>query len=254
MRLILALPAYNEEHALPLVLAAFERQVLSAGLAASVVIVDDGSTDGTCRVAEEWASKLPVRVVRHAANQGLGETIQDALRAAAARADPGDVIVSMDADNTHSPELIPAMVRLIAEGCDVVIASRYRRGSKVVGVSAFRQLMTYGARFLFQLLLPTPGVRDFTCGFRAYRAGLIQQAFQRYPGGLVTERSFACMLEILLKLREMGARMGEAPMVLRYDLKPGASKMKVWPTVLSTLRLALRHRFPRAEPSRRAGG
>jgi dolichol-phosphate mannosyltransferase len=243
MQVVLALPAYNEERALPLVLAAFERQVLSAGLAASIVVVDDGSTDGTCRVAEEWSSRLPVRVVRHAANRGLGETIEDALRAAAATADPGDVIVSMDADNTHPPELIPAMVRLIAEGCDVVIASRYRRGSKVVGVSAFRQLMSYGARFLFQVFLPTPGVRDFTCGFRAYRAGLLQQAFQRYRGRLVTERSFACMLEILLRLREMGARMCEAPMILRYDLKVGASKMKVWPTVLTSLRLALRHRF-----------
>jgi dolichol-phosphate mannosyltransferase len=243
MQVVLALPAYNEERALPLVLAAFQREVLSAGWAASIVVVDDGSTDGTCRVAQEWSSRLPVTVVRHAANRGLGETIADALRAAAATTAPDDVIVSMDADNTHSPQLIPAMVRRIAEGSDVVIASRYRRGSKTVGVSAFRQLMSYGARFLLQVLLPMPGVRDFTCGFRAYRAGLVQQAFERYHGRLITERSFACMLEILLKLREMGARMCEVPMVLRYDLKAGASKMRVRQTVLTTVRLALRHRI-----------
>ncbi len=246
MQVVLALPAYNEERALPLVLAAFQREVLSAGWAASIVVVDDGSTDGTCRVAQEWSSRLPLQLARHAANRGLGQTIADALRAAAATTAPDDVIVSMDADNTHSPELIPAMVRLIAEGSDVVIASRYRRGSKTVGVSAFRQLMSYGARFLLQVLLPMPGVRDFTCGFRAYRAGLIQQAFERYPGRLITERSFACMLEVLFKLHEMGARMCEVPMVLRYDLKAGASKMRVWRTALTTVRLALKYRFSSA--------
>lgn len=66
----------------------------------------------------------------------------------------------MDAGITHSPALIPDMVRRMEEGHDVVIASRYPRGSKVVRLSVFRHVMSYGARMLFQLAFPIPGVRE----------------------------------------------------------------------------------------------
>jgi dolichol-phosphate mannosyltransferase len=91
-------------------------------------------------------------------------------------------------------------------------------------------------------------VRDYTSGFRAYRAGILAKAFERYGDELVTERSFASMAEILLKLARAGARMSEVPMVLRYDRKGGASKMNVPRTVLKTLALMARLRFsPKAQ-------
>jgi len=102
---------------------------------------------------------------------GLGETIRDALELAARKADPEDVVVTMDADNTHPVELIPEMVPRLLEGYDVVIASRYRTGASVVGLSGFRRLMSFGARLIYQAVFPIRGVRDYTCGFRAYRAG-----------------------------------------------------------------------------------
>lgn len=243
MQIFLTLPAYNEAQALPLVLSAFEKELLKPGCEGRVVVVDDGSTDGTLSVIEEWSSRLPIELVRHPSNRGLGETIEDGLRRAAELAAPGDVIVTMDGDNTHSPAQIREMVQRLDQGCDIVIASRYRPGSRVVGLSGFRHLMSYGARVLFQLTYPIRGVRDYTCGFRAYRAAILQQAFQRHGGRLVTERGFACMAEILLRLRSMGARMSEVPMVLRYDQKPGAGKMRVGHTVLKTLMLVARHRF-----------
>ena len=205
-----------------------------------MIVVDDGSSDGTAQAAEGWAE--PVELIRHPVNRGLGESIQDALREAARLAAPGDVIVTMDADNTHPPELIPAMLDRIQAGCDVVVASRYRRGSRVMGLSKMRLLLCYGARFLYQALFPTPGVRDYTCAFRAYRAEMVQALFQRYGQRPAKERDFASMAEILLRLRRLGARISETPMVLRYDQKGGASKMRVASTVFRTLRLALRER------------
>lgn len=247
MRVVLALPAYNEERGLPQVLESFRRAVGEAGYEIGAVVVDDGSADGTPGVIGEWSARLPLRTMRHSANRGLGETIRDALRLAAETAAPDDIVVTMDADNTHPPELILQMIPRIRAGYDVVIASRYRRGAGVVGLSGFRHLMSYGARVLYQILFPIRGVRDYTCGFRAYRAGILAEAFKRYGDGLVTERSFASMAEILLKLARMGARMCETPMVLRYDLKGGASKMNVPRTVLKTLALMARLRFsPRA--------
>lgn len=246
MKIFLALPAYNEEQGLPHLLEAFQREVALPGHPVRVVIVDDGSKDGTRRVIEDWSSRMPIDLVIHRVNRGLGETILHALQRAAELAAPEDVIVTMDADNTHSPALIPQMVRQLEAGSQVVIASRYRRGSAVVGLNAFRHLMSFGARLLFRIVFPLRGVRDYTCGFRAYRAELLQRAFMLYGTSLVTERSFASMAEVLLKLGKMGARMSEVPMVLRYDQKQSASKMRVARTVFNTLRLLARNRFAAA--------
>ena len=111
MQLLLALPAYNEEKDLPHVLEAFQRYVLDAGYKGQVVVVNDGSTDETARVIREWSSVIPIDVIEHPRNMGLGETIKDALRRASELAGPDDVIITMDADNTHSPSLIPISSR-----------------------------------------------------------------------------------------------------------------------------------------------
>ncbi|HTM50984.1 MAG TPA: glycosyltransferase [Bryobacteraceae bacterium] len=242
MRVLLALPAYNEEQDLPHVLESFRTHVLQAGFEGRVVIVNDGSADGTARVIREWSARVPIDLVEHKRNLGLGETIKDALRRASELAGPEDVIVTMDADNTHSPALIPHMIGRLREGYDVVIASRYRRGSKVVGLVWFRRVMCYGARFLFQARWPIRGVRDYTCGFRAYRADLLRRALGETGGDLAREKGFAAMAEILILMRTMGARMSEVPMILRYDRKSSPGKMRIGRTVWRTLAVLARGR------------
>jgi dolichol-phosphate mannosyltransferase len=93
-----------------------------------------------------------------------------------------------------------------------------------------------------RILFPM-GVRDFTCGFRAYRAPVIRLAFERYGERFVDQAGFQCMLDVLLKLRRFGWVIGEVPMVLRYDRKGGASKMRVWRTARASLALLVRRRF-----------
>ena len=132
------------------------------------------------------------------------------------------------------------MVLLIEEGHEVVIASRYRPGARMVGVPQSRQLFSLGMRWLFRILFPITGVRDYSSGFRAYRAGLLLEAFSRWGDRFISESGFACMVEILLKLGRLGAIMCEVPLILRYDRKPGISKMNVSKTIRQTLVLALR--------------
>ena len=136
--------------------------------------MDDGSRDATPRILQEYSRRLPLTVVTHEVNQGLGNTIRDALVEAARLAGSEDIILTMDADNTHPAGLMLRMVQSVLEGNQLVIASRYRYGSRVVGLSAVRRLMSWGARVLFQMVFPIPGVRDYTCGYRAYRADLLQ--------------------------------------------------------------------------------
>ncbi len=244
MNVILVLPAYNEEDGLRELFSSLALSIESWGVPHKVVAVDDGSTDGTARVLSAWPDRLPLDIVRHEKNRGLGVTLRDGLRRACELAQSGDdVVVTMDADNTHAPDLLPALLERIAEGHDVVIASRYRQGARVVGLGGRRLLMCYGARAFFQVLFPMEGVRDYTSGYRAYRASALKNLIQTNPDRFVSERGFTCQAEILLKLRRLRVQAAEVPMVLRYDLKGGVSKMPVFQTIAATLRLALRNLF-----------
>lgn len=245
-KIYMVLPAYNEEKNLPDLLSSLELTfgILSRlGYEREYVIVDDGSKDGTPVIIREWQQQLPITVITHDPNQGLGITMRDGLGRASELADKDDVIFAMDADNTHPAGLMVPMAQKIIEGNDVVIASRYRPGAGVVGVSWLRKLMSTGVRVLFQLVFPIQGVRDYSCGYRAYRARVLQEAFDRYGESFIEYRGFHCMVDILLKLSRMKVIMNEVPMILRYDLKGGESKMRVGTTVFNTLKLLVRRRF-----------
>lgn len=213
-------------------------------MAHRVLVVDDGSTDDSPTILTDLARSVSeLQVVRHDVNQGLGAAIRDGLHTAAEGAAEDDIIVTMDADETHAPALILRMVASLREGYDVVIASRYQPGSRVVGLPVWREVLSIGASTIFRAVFPIRGVRDYTCGYRGYRASVLKGAIAQYGASFVDQEGFACMVDILLKLRGSGAVFGEVPMVLRYDRKHGASKMHVGKTIASTLKLLVRRRL-----------
>jgi dolichol-phosphate mannosyltransferase len=242
-KVLIVLPAYNEEHDLPRLLQRIDEATEDSGLDFEVLLVNDGSTDRTREVAELWSEKLPLLVRSHPVNLGLGRTLADGLEWACQAANPADVIITLDADNSHTPELMTRMVRLIREGHDVVIASRFRAGSRVRGVPIHRRILSRAAGILFKLLFPIQGVRDYTSGYRAYRAEVLQRVTANDPT-FFDQDGFQVMVDLLLKLRRNPDLIfGEAPLILRYDLKEGASKMDVMGTAGATLRLIIRRRF-----------
>ena len=242
--IVVVLPAYNEEEAIGPLLVRIKRMIDQRGLQVTVILVDDGSTDGTIDRARLHGD-MDIHVIKHHYNQGLGEAIKTGLIAALEIVGNEDIIVTMDADDSHSPALIERMVNRIEEGSDMVIASRYLPESRTIGLSRSRRLMSWGASLLFRTLCPIPGVRDYTCGYRAYRAGILREAFQRWGKKFVEQSGFSCMVDILLKLSQMPLVFSEVPMILRYDRKPGASKIDVRRTIFQTLRLLLRRRLGR---------
>ena len=233
-RTYVVLPAYNEETGLAALLDKMHHAL--DGLDYQILVVDDGSKDRTSEVARMGGAE----VLLHPQNKGLGATVRDGLIEAARRARPEDVVVVLDADDTHPPSRILAMQRKLDQGYDVVIASRFRLGSRVVGVSWSRRLYSWGASWLFQLFYPIHGVRDFTCGYRAYRAEALQKALECYGPNLVERDGFECMVDTLLKLRKLKLRFSEVPFILRYDRKAGATKMNIRRTILDTLLLMAR--------------
>ncbi len=240
---IITLPAYNEELTLPPLLESIQESMAENQIEYRVIVVNDGSSDGTAEVVERMRDRMPINRVDHPANRGLGETIRTGLLRALEEAKDPDIIVTMDSDNTHTPGLVARMVRGIREGNDVVIASRFRPGARIIGLPLHRRALSQGASWILRILFPTPNVRDFTCGFRAYRAALLRRAFSTYGHEFVAQSGFSCMVDILLKLRELGAIMSEVPLILRYDLKYSVSKMMIFTTIRETLGLAARRRL-----------
>lgn len=244
-KLWIVLPAFNEEENLGKLIESIAYRLNGHSMRYEIVVVDDGSADETARVAQGFQFQLPVTVITHTTNLGLGATMRDGFEYVAQKAESTDIVIAMDADNTHNPGLIGQMVECLSEGNDVVIASRYQNGSHTKGVPGYRQLLSLGASYLFRVCFPVKGVRDYTCGYRAYRVGLIQTAFRRYGNEFINQNGFECMVDILIKLRKLDAIFREVPLVLRYDLKVGASKMRVVKTIMRSLVLIAKHRlFP----------
>jgi dolichol-phosphate mannosyltransferase len=240
---IVTLPAFDEEQTLPTLLERIREAMEENGLEYRVIVVNDGSSDDTGEMVSRMADTMPLTRIDHPENRGLGEAIRTGLLAAIEGAKDRDIIVTMDSDNTHTPGLIARMVRGIREGNDVVIASRFQPGAHVRGVPIHRRLLSRFGSLLFRIAFPTPGIRDFTSGYRAYRAGTVRVAFDTYGGEFVAESGFSCMVDILLKLRSLDAIMSEVPLVLRYDMKYGASKMMVFRTTIDTLLLLFKRRL-----------
>lgn len=240
------LPAYNEDQNIEALVSRWQdfRKVLSEkyGLELEIVAVNDGSTDKTEEIAKRLEREYSnFTLVNHPHNKGLGEAVKTGIIHFLDNCPESRYMCLMDCDNTQDPSYITDMLDCIRQnGADVVIASRYRSGAQVKGLSRLRLMMSQGARYVFEMLLHVPGVRDYTCGYRVYSREILSTASLRFGNDLVAESGFTCMVELLFKLYTCGAVFGEIPFVLRYDYKKGASKMAVLKTAANSVRLAIK--------------
>ncbi|MBI6872049.1 glycosyltransferase [Clostridium aciditolerans] len=242
--LYVVLPCYNEEDNIENLIKAWnmeERKLFEKGLLLKFVIVDDGSGDNTLNIAERLKKSYSnITILKHKENKGLGEAINTGISYAVSQEEKGYLCI-MDSDMTHEPYYIFSMVnKLKKEKLHCVIASRYRKGSKIEGLSLYRKLLSYGARIVYTLTLRIPNVRDYTCGYRLYTLESLRTLSEKHGGKLVAEKGFACMMELLVRINNEGFKIAEVPFVLKYQLKGGASKMNVWRTVSRSLILLAR--------------
>lgn len=244
--LTVLLPCLNEAQALPGLLATLDTVTtkMADTWKIQALVIDDGSTDATTQIARNWAGKLPVFLVQHVANRGLGAALVTGIEWFLEHSGASqDVLGVMDADGTHPPDMLPVMLsKLVAPGaeCDIVIASRYAPGGEEHGLPPMRRIYSRLASAMLGLFGRVHGARDYTCGYRLYRRSVLVAAKSHFGAELVTERSFVCMAELLIKLARRGARVGEAALKLHYELKGGVSKMNVAATIRRYVVLAWR--------------
>jgi dolichol-phosphate mannosyltransferase len=208
-------PTYDEAENIRPITAA----ILESLPAATVLVVDDGSPDGTGRIADELAAGDPrIRVRHRATKQGLGRAYLDGFGVAL---DGGaSIVVHMDADFSHDPAALPALIAPIeADDADLVIGSRYTAGGGVVDWGLGRRLISRAGSLFARIVL---GLRqnDLTGGFKAWRASTLAAV----PFEGVRAGGYVFMIEMTYRASRAGARIREVPITFR-DRRVGQSKM-----------------------------
>jgi len=209
------LPTFDEAENLPGIAAA----ILAAVPDATLLVVDDGSPDGTGELAERLAADDPRIRVRHRAGKaGLGKAYLDGF--AIALDGGASAVVQMDADWSHDPTALPRLLGPIAAGsADLVIGSRYARGGRVEDWGLTRRLISRGGSLFAKIVL---GLRpsDLTGGFKAWRASTLRGV--RFDG--IHSGGYVFQIEMTLRASRAGARILEVPITFR-DRRVGRSKM-----------------------------
>ncbi|MEA2660995.1 MAG: dolichol-phosphate mannosyltransferase [Chloroflexota bacterium] len=161
--LSVVVPTYNEAGSVTGLAERLHRAL--AGREWELIIVDDGSPDGTANIAAGLAPRIPVRVVRRAGKAGLASAVVAGFAAA-----HGDTLLVMDADLSHPPEVVPALADAIARGADLAVGSRYTAGGGVRDWPLKRRVVSRVACLMGNALVP---VRDATSGFFALRRSVL---------------------------------------------------------------------------------
>ena len=209
------LPTYEEAENLPGIAAA----ILAALPAATLLVVDDNSPDGTGRLADELAEGNPRIRVRHRPGKaGIGRAYLDGFRVAL---DEGaQALIQMDADWSHDPGVLPKLLAPIVEGrADLVIGSRYVKGGRVLDWGLGRRLISRGGSLFARTVL---GLRphDLTGGFKAWRGPTLAAI----PFDGVHAGGYVFQIEMTHRASRAGARVAEVPITFQ-DRRVGRSKM-----------------------------
>ncbi len=217
-RIWLVIPTYNEaDNVSPIVQAVAERMEEIAPGEYRILVVDDNSPDGTGRLADELAQQMDVLEVMHRPGKGgLGRAYIAGFEYALAH--DAELVVEMDADFSHDPAHLPALIRA-AEHADMVLGSRYVAGGAVRNWGIVRKLISRGGSTYARMVLGV-GVRDLTGGFKCIRRSVletIELSSLRADG-------YVFQIEVTYRAIRSGFRVQEVP-ILFVDRAVGTSKM-----------------------------
>ncbi|HVC86349.1 MAG TPA: polyprenol monophosphomannose synthase [Gaiellaceae bacterium] len=233
MRATVCLPTYDERLNLEPMLLAL-RAVLREG--DRVLVIDDGSPDGTGELADRLANELGfVDVLHRERKEGLGPAYIAGFRHALAAG--AELVLEMDCDFSHDPKDVPRLIAAAEDGADLVLGSRYVRGGRVGNWGLARRFISRGASVYTGLFLRM-GIKDPTGGFKCFRRAVLEQV----DLDAITPRGYAFQIEMTYRVKRAGFRVVEIPIAF-VDRTAGQSKMNkgivleaIWAVPLLRLR------------------
>ena len=235
---LICVPTYNERENLPLLVDAIFAEVPDV----EILVIDDNSPDGTGQLADEIASKnSKVHVLHRAGKQGLGKAYIAGFREAMAMG--AERIFEMDADLSHDASYLPHFLRLIDQGADLVLGSRYVKGGGVENWGISRKVISRGGCLYAQAILGLP-LRDLTGGFKCFR----RRVLEAIDLDAIDTAGYGFQIEMTYRVYKMGFKVVELPIIF-VDRKVGESKMSN-DIVLEAMTNVWKLRFSRV-PARR---
>jgi dolichol-phosphate mannosyltransferase len=232
---VFIVPAYNEIDNLPRLLddLALRPELFPEG--SRLIVVDDGSDDGTAEWMSAYDGPVPTQLVALGTNCGPGAAFRAGFGAALADCADDAYVVTLEADTTSDLNALQEMLGEVDAGAGLVLASVHG-GGQMVNVSVARRFLSKCAGYAVRLLLGLDA-KTVSSFFRVYRADVLREASDRYGDRLITESGFACKAELLAKIAALGVRIEEVPVDLDGSRRVGASKMSIGSTLAGYWRL-----------------
>ena len=232
------IPIYNEKDQLSQVFEQLERVMQDSKIEYEVIAVDDGSSDGSAEIIRDYAERMPVSLQQHPTNKGVSEAFRTGFRVVVERLQPEDLVVTMEANKNANPKLIPKMLTEHSNGADLVLASCYAPGGKVIGDPLLRLILSKGINFILRCLFPCCGVHTYTSFYRLWSPELLIKIRSLTEGNFFYQDGFVCMADMLIQTRRIkGTHIREIPFILISDIDESGSKMRVGKTILGYLKL-----------------
>ncbi len=234
MNPVIVIPTYDEAAALPSLLD----KILPVEPACDVLVVDDGSPDGTGDIADAYARTTPrVRVLHRPGKMGLGTAYRDGFHKALGEG--AQVVLEMDADHSHNPRHLPALLASVGNGADLAIGSRYVHGVRVENWPFRRLMLSRFANYYVNRAtgLPATLVTDATSGFRAYK----REVLEKIGLDTVASNGYFFQIEMAYRAWRLGFRLEEVPITFEehYLTSSKISKRIVWEAIWRTPLLRL---------------
>jgi dolichol-phosphate mannosyltransferase len=241
MTTLVLIPTYNERENLPVIVAG-----VLAHPGVRVMVIDDGSPDGTGQLADDLARAHPgrVEVMHRTGPRGLGRSYLEGFHAAVSS--DVDFVCQMDADLSHDPRFLPSLIASAASGAGLTIGSRYVPGGGVENWPLRRKLLSAFANAYVRTVTGLH-VRDCTAGYRCWR----REALARLDLGRIRSDGYSFLVEVTFQAAAAGVTIAEVPIVF-VERRQGSSKMSgsvMLESAATPWKLALAHgrvRSPRA--------
>lgn len=228
------IPSYNDAANLLLLFKNINRFLSKSQR--KVVIVDDGSTDETRKVVRKYKSKYHITYLGYKHNHGPGYAFKKGFDYLIPKLMKGDKVVTMEADNSSDYLILKEMIKKAGE-CDVVCASPYAEGGRLVAVPIFRTILSFSANYLDRLIFRIPNLHTYSSFYRVYNAHCLKRIVEAYGDFYINEYGFAVFVELIIKLHLLGQAVCEVPAVVSWEKRKGSSRMRVLKSLAEHLRM-----------------
>jgi dolichol-phosphate mannosyltransferase len=246
--IFICIPAYNEADTVGVLLWKIRRVMSDFSRDYELIVLDDASTDATLDVLEPYSRVLPLTVLRNEQRRGYAASLERLIREAVTRATHPrrDIVIVLQADFTETPDDIPALVRRIEGGADVVEAAVSDEGDSIPRSLRWSRR---GMPWLLRRASLPEGIRDPLSGYRAYRVNVLRKAIaQRNGNALLETEGWAANVELLLVIAPFTRRAEATEATRRYDRRTRPTRFRPWDTFVQVWDVARRiRRAPRPE-------